>query len=257
MKILVLGAGRMGAWLVDALCMDYDVAVFDKDMQKLRYLFNTVKLVNPEEITEFHPNLVINAVNLERTIDAFEEVLPYLPENCILSDITSVKAPVHDWYINSGRRYVSTHPMFGPTFGNVKDLSSESAIIISESDEEGKNFFYTFYASLKLKIFEYTFTEHDETIAYSLSIPFASTIVFAACMKKQEAPGTTFRKHMDIAKGLLSEDNYLLSEILYSPFALEQVKSIHNKLGNLITLIEGTKAEDLHKFLDVLRENIK
>ena len=86
--------------------------------------------------------------------------------------------------------------MFGPTFGNVKDLSDESAIIITESDEEGKAFFREFYSGLKIKIFEYTFQEHDETIAYSLSIPFASTMVFASIMKEQEAPGTTFKKHL-------------------------------------------------------------
>ena len=28
---------------------------------------------------------------------------------------------------------------------------------------------------MKLNIFEYTFDEHDETVAYSLSIPFVST----------------------------------------------------------------------------------
>ena len=36
-------------------------------------------------------------------------------------------------------------------------------------------------------------------------------------MKHQEAPGTTFKKHMAIAKGLLSEDDYLLQEILFNP----------------------------------------
>ena len=34
---------------------------------------------------------------------------------------------------------------------------------------------------------------HDETVAYSLSIPFVSTFVFAAVMKHQDAPGTTFK----------------------------------------------------------------
>ena len=31
------------------------------------------------------------------------------------------------------------------------------------------------YQNLGLNIFEYTFEEHDETVAYSLSIPFVST----------------------------------------------------------------------------------
>ena len=62
-------------------------------------------------------------------------------------------------------RYVSTHPMFGPTFGNIKELSGQNAIIISESDAEGKEFFKDFYRSLQLKIFEYSFVEHDQVIA--------------------------------------------------------------------------------------------
>ena len=84
-------------------------------------------------------------------------------------------------------RYVSSHPMFGPTFANLSNLSSENAIIISEGDHLGKIFFKDLYQTLRLNIFEYTFDEHDETVAYSLSIPFVSTFVFAAVMKHQEA----------------------------------------------------------------------
>jgi prephenate dehydrogenase len=85
----------------------------------MRYLFNCHRLVSHEEIKEFQPELVINAVSLHKTIEVFEEVLPYLPESCILSDITSVKTPLREFYLNSGRRFVSTHPMFGPTFAKA------------------------------------------------------------------------------------------------------------------------------------------
>lgn len=36
-------------------------------------------------------------------------------------------------------------------------------------------------------------------------------------MKHQDAPGTTFKRHMKIAKGVLNEDDYLLQEILFNP----------------------------------------
>ncbi len=39
MKILIIGAGKMGIWLSDALCLQHEVAIFDKDMTKLRYVF--------------------------------------------------------------------------------------------------------------------------------------------------------------------------------------------------------------------------
>ena len=161
------------------------------------------------------------------------------------------------FYMNCNHPFVSTHPMFGPTFANVKELSNESAIIIKQSDEKGKAFFRKFFESLQLNIYEYTFEGHDQTIAYSLSIPFSSTMVFAACMKQQEAPGTTFKKHLSIAKGLLSEDDYLLAEILFSPYTLEQVEKIKDKLGELIKIIREKDTEKMQAFLFGLRQNME
>ncbi len=256
MKILVAGAGKMGSWLIESLCLDYEVAAYDNDLTRLKYFFNTVKLVSPEEIREFDPDMVINAVSLESTVQVFGEILPWLRKDCILADITSVKNGLQKFYPESGFRFVSTHPMFGPTFANIKDLTGQSAIIIRESDEEGKAFFRKFYSSFNLNIFDYSFTEHDQTIAYSLAIPFASTMVFAACMKKQEAPGTTFKKHQEIAKGLFSEDDFLLSEIMFSPFTLEQIEKIGSELEHLREIIKEKDTYKMRKFLNGLRKNI-
>jgi len=256
MRIAIIGAGNMGSWLVESLCLDYEVGVYDVDRSKLKYFFNSRKFLYYEEIMDFTPDLLINAVSLDKTLSLFNEIISYLPENCIIADITSVKSGLADYYQKLGRRFVSTHPMFGPTFGNVKDLSDENAIIISESDEEGKAFFREFYESHKIKIHEYSFQEHDKTIAYSLSIPFSSTMVFAACMKEQKAPGTTFKKHFSIAEGLLSEDDFLLSEILLSPHSLKQVERIGEQMALLKEMIETRDTEQLKAFFQSLRQNL-
>jgi prephenate dehydrogenase len=256
-KILVLGAGRMGAWMVESLCLDYEVAVYDIDKNKLKYLFNTHRLTTHQEIKEFEPDMVINAVSLQYTVPVFEEIIPFLPQDCLLSDITSVKMPLREFYLNLGRKFVSTHPMFGPTFANVKQLKNQNAIIIKQSDEAGKEFFRKFYSNFGIKIFEFTFIEHDQTIAYSLSIPFASSIVFASCMKQMDAPGTTFKKHLEIAKGVLSEDDYLISEILFSNYTFEQIDSIGQKLELLKSIVKEKDTDKMISFLHELRENIK
>lgn len=255
-KIVIIGAGRMGSWLVESLCLEYEVGVYDKEKSRLKYLFNSHRLSSFEDIREFEPDMLINAVSLQHTVQVFQEVLPFLPKKCILADITSVKTPLREFYLNSGREFVSTHPMFGPTFANIKELKDQSAIIIQQSSEEGKNFFRKFYSSFGIKIFEYTFIDHDKTIAYSLSIPFASTLVFAACMKKQEAPGTTFKKHLEIARGLFSEDDFLLSEILFSPYTYEQVDHISQKLEYLKKMIKEKDSGNMKNFLLELRNNI-
>ncbi len=223
MKILIIGAGKMGSFFCDVLSMKHDIAIYDTDPKRLLFTFNCRRFNNLEEIDEFAPDLVINAATVKYTIEAFNKVLPHLPEKCILSDIASVKTGLPEFYAKCGHPFVSTHPMFGPTFASLSNLSNENAIIIAESDHLGKVFFKDLYNELHLHIEEYTFSQHDETIAYSLSIPFASTLVFAGCMKHQDAPGTTFKRHLMIANGLMSEDDYLLSEILFNPHTSGQL----------------------------------
>ncbi len=247
----------MGTWLADALCMDHEVAIYDVNIDKLRYVFNTQRFTTLEEIKNFNPELVINSVTLKYTISVFKEVLPYLSPTCMISDIASVKTGLKEFYESAGHPYVSTHPMFGPTFASLNDLSRHHAIIISESDHLGKAFFKDFFGSLKLNIHTYSFEEHDETIAYSLSIPFSSTLVFGACMKKQDAPGTTFSKHLDIANGLLSEDDFLLTEILLNPYTVGQVEKIRDELKTLITYIKEKDTDGLKSFLTKVRKNLE
>ena len=199
------------------LFRSHEVAVYDLRPEKLRFTFNAQRFSSLDEIDGFEPQLVINASTVKYTLDAFRQVLPHLPKACIISDIASVKTGLPEFYASCGHPYVSTHPMFGPTFASLSNLSNENAIIISEGDYLGKVFFRDLYSRLRLNIVEYTFEEHDETIAYSLSIPFAATLAFASVMKHQEAPGTTFKRHMQIAEGLMSEDEYLVSEILFNP----------------------------------------
>jgi len=257
MKIAILGAGHMGAWLVEEFNQEHDVAVYDKDQEKMKYLFKVNRLEELSEIEAFAPELLINAVDLPHTIQAFKDVLEYLPEDCIIADIASVKRGLEDFYEESGQPFVSTHPMFGPTFANIRDLSNENAIIIKESCKNGKDFFRTFFKNLGLNIYDYSFQEHDQKTAYSLGVPFSASLVFAACMRETEAPGTTFRKHMEIARGLLSEDDYLLSEILFNPEVLPQIEKINSQLSYLTHIIKSRDSEVMSEFLNKLRDNIK
>ena len=256
MRILILGAGKMGTFFVDLLSFEHETAVYDVQPQRLRFMYNTLRFSSLEEIRDFRPELVINAVTLKHTLDVFRQVLPLLPDDCILSDIASVKTGMKEFYEACGRRYVSTHPMFGPTFANLGALSSENAIIISEGDYMGRIFFKDLYQRLGLNICEYTFEQHDETVAYSLSIPFVSTFVFAAVMKHQDAPGTTFKRHMAIARGVLGEDDCLLREILFNPRTSGQVSKIRDELKELLDIIDRKDEDRLNAYLQRIRKNI-
>ncbi len=247
----------MGSFFLDLLSFEHETAVYEKNPERLRFTFNTLRFTSMEEVEEFKPELVINAVTVKYTIPAFEEVMPHLPEDCIISDISSVKTGLKDFYSRCGHRYVSTHPMFGPTFANLNQLSHENAIIINEGDYMGRIFFKDLYNRLGLSIYEYSFEEHDKTVAYSLSIPFVSTFVFAAVMKHQDAPGTTFKRHMKIARGVLSEDDYLLQEILFNPYTSGQVEQIRTELKELLGIIGRKDEQDMKAYLEKIRKNVR
>ena len=234
MRILILGAGKMGSFFTDILSFQHETAVFDVNPHQLRFVYNTYRFTTLEEIKDFEPELVINAATVRYTLDAFRKVLPVLPKDCIISDIASVKTGLKKFYEESGFRYVSSHPMFGPTFASLSNLSSETAIIISEGD--------------RVLLF---------SVLSAVCLLGSTPFVFAAVMKHQEAPGTTFKKHMAIAKGLLSEDDYLLQEILFNPRTPSQVENIRLELKNLLEIISTKDAEGMKQYLTKIREKIK
>ena len=72
MKILVMGAGKMGSFFIDLLSFDHEVAVYERDPKRLRFTYNCQRFTDLEEVKDFAPELVINAVTVKYTIPAFE-----------------------------------------------------------------------------------------------------------------------------------------------------------------------------------------
>ena len=77
MRILILGAGKMGSFFCDLLSFDHDVAIYDYDPRRLRFTYNVRRFSElNHEVKEFAPELVINAATVKYTIAAIEAVLP-------------------------------------------------------------------------------------------------------------------------------------------------------------------------------------
>ena len=257
MKIAIIGVGHMGGWLANILAKDNDVAVYDTDQAKVQKLEHITVLKDPSELLGFKPELLIDAVGIRQTVNVFKSLEGFLTKDCVLCDVASVKGDIPEYYKGSGFKFASMHPMFGPTFANVQSLKDENAILISESDPRIKEFLKKLFVSLELKIFELSFEAHDKMVAYSLTLPFASTMVFAACMENTAVPGTTFKKHLAIAKGLLSEDDYLLADILFNKYSVKEIDKVTSRLEFIKHVIKGRDYEEAVKFFNKLRDNVK
>ena len=258
MRIAILGAGHMGSWLAQELLAEHQVAVYDKQAAPLGRLPHAVRVLSAlSEIEIFKPDFLINVVSLKNTVAVFQEAAPYLPKSAVICDMASIKGKIADCYASSGFKFVSAHPMFGPTFADMQKIKEENAVIIAESCEEGKKFFSQFFQQRGCRIFEYTFEEHDRMMAYSLATPFVSSMIFAACVDSKAVPGTTFKRHMDIARHLLSEDDSLLAEILFNPYSIAELEKITRRLEFLKHIIRAKDQEEARGFFEKLRENIQ
>ena len=76
-------------------------------------------------------------------------------------------------------------------------------------------------------------------------------------MKHQDAPGTTFKRHLAIAHGLMSEDDYLLTEILFNPHTSGQLQLIREQLAELQDIIERRDSAAMKHYLDRVRSNLR
>jgi histidinol-phosphate aminotransferase len=257
MKIAILGMGNMGHFLFNVLKEENVLKVFDVNKERLAQIPVQNILQNIEEVQSEKFNMVINAVPLTKTVEVFEQIIPLLDNNCILCDIASVKGKIQDFYKQHTNPFISIHPMFGPTFADLSLLEGENAVIIKESNQFATDFFKHLFNKLKVEVFEYSFLEHDKMMAYSLSLPFISSFVFSACTTATTVPGTTFKKHQKIAQNLLAEDHRLLSEILFNPHTVNQIRTISGKIEHLKHIINGKDYEESLKFIGQLKKNIE
>ena len=58
MRILIVGAGKMGSFFADLLSFDHEVALLDTNPKQLRFIFNTQRMTKPEEVESFNPEML-------------------------------------------------------------------------------------------------------------------------------------------------------------------------------------------------------
>ena len=55
MRILILGAGKMGSFFTDVLSFQHETAVFDVDPKRLRFVYNTY-IPHSKRLKNSNPN---------------------------------------------------------------------------------------------------------------------------------------------------------------------------------------------------------
>ncbi|MBO4369127.1 MAG: prephenate dehydrogenase [Desulfovibrio sp.] len=203
--LLVGGNGRMATMLIQrAREKNLDILAIDQPL-----LAERIVSVSAGVALVFFcvPALVLESV--------LTKVCPYLPKECIVSDITSVKEmPVSCMEAHWDGKVVGTHPLFGPK----PDFTGPLPVAITygkKATADALERVESFFTYLGFQPFRCSPEEHDKAMANIQNLNFITTLAYFALLANRTdlLPFVTpsFQRRMKAAKKMLTEDAGMFS----------------------------------------------
>lgn len=135
-------------------------------------------------------------------LDNLENISRFLPQNCILTDVGSVKGVIHEQIRNLHlqKQFIGGHPMTGSErygFQNSSAALLENAYYIltpeAEVAKDKVQAFYTLIQSTKAIPFLLDIQKHDETTAVISHLPHLIASSLVNLVQKNDDSNATFR----------------------------------------------------------------
>tara|TARA_R110001583_G_scaffold25250_4_gene91570 strand:- start:35957 stop:37084 length:1128 start_codon:yes stop_codon:yes gene_type:complete len=186
-------------------------------------------------------------------IDVTENVisqLTYLPEDCILADITSVKdAPLKAMLDVHKGPVVGLHPMFGP------DISSFAKQVIVYCDGRGEAQYAWLIEQMKIwgsHLYNVKASTHDESMTLIQALRHFTSFVYGVHLQAVDADleqlldlsSPIYRLELAMVGRLFAQEPALYADIILSQKGnLDMIKRYHQHFSDAIELLENSDRE--------------
>ena len=171
-------------------------------------------------------DVVMVTIPISSTPELIKKIGPYLKENALIFDITSLKKAVFEALENLKNTYpvncISLHPMFGPGIKNMKNYVM-LVLKIGGTDKYDiiVNDLLDIFRSDGLIITETSPDIHDKRVALTLGVPHMLNILFLNLLKIANEPlneltkytGTTFLLQKVFAESIIQREMEMFGEI--------------------------------------------
>lgn len=245
MRFVVVGIGSIGRWVAESLAEHHSVFAYDVDQSQYELLQRVRPVLSLSDIADLSPDCVLCATPLQTTDQVLLQLNSLLPTNVALGDVASIKWRPQSAYRQMSRKFVSIHPMFGPTFTNMTDLVNHELIMIEESNSELLEVFADICARHQIITRSLSFAEHDELMLSSLLTPYLCSLLFLKLPKDPQAPGTSFARHHQLARSIFRNTPEFLAEV----FSTQNANVIFERARSVITEIESLTPIQLTQYL--------
>jgi len=186
-------------------------------------------------------------------IDVTEDVinqLTYLPDDCILADITSVKdAPLKAMLDIHKGPVVGLHPMFGP------DISSFAKQVIVYCDGRSEDKYSWLIEQMKIwgsHLYSVKAPTHDESMTLIQALRHFTSFVYGVHLQEVDADleqlldlsSPIYRLELAMVGRLFAQEPALYADIILSQKGnLDMIKRYHKHFSDAIELLENSDRE--------------
>ncbi|WGE36219.1 bifunctional chorismate mutase/prephenate dehydrogenase [Actinobacillus genomosp. 1] len=203
-------------------------------------------------------DLVIVCVPIAKTLETIERLQPFLTENMILADLTSVKAqPLERMLEVHSGPVVGLHPMFGP------DIASMAKQLVACCHGRFSEKYEWFIEQIKIwgaKIEVIDAHEHDHAMTYIQALRHFSTFTFGLHLSRQPVKlsqllalsSPIYRLELAMIGRLFAQDGGLYADIISDkPENLAVIESLKDTFA---TSLEFFKNNDKAGFIQAFEE---
>lgn len=246
--LIVGGLGSMGRflsrWFVQS---DYSVRVLDRDD------WENVQALTAEI------DLCLLAVPIDLTPSVAEKIAPYLPKECVLADITSLKrAPMEAMLRSHAGPVVGLHPLFGPT---TKTMDRQ-IVVVNQGRAPQKCQWLLDQLTLWGNVLVQTSPEeHDDVMGIVQALRHFATFTFGQFLHARKTPvlrtlelsSPIYRLELVMVGRLFAQDPSLYAEIIFAtPERLALLKDFIQSLSQNLELLQRVdKSEFIRRFREI------
>ncbi|UCD33187.1 MAG: bifunctional chorismate mutase/prephenate dehydrogenase [Desulfobacterales bacterium] len=236
--LIVGGLGSMGQyfhhWFANA---GYTVRILDRDdWSSAGQLCEGVELA-------------MISVPIEITETVIKKIGTYLPKNCVLADITSIKEkPLNAMLGAHDGPVIGLHPLFGPT---TSTMDKQIIVVTPGRDLHACRWLVDQFSAWGSIILQVSAEEHDDIMSIVQSLRHFATFTFGQFLCRKhvdlsrslEFSSPIYRLELGMVGRLFAQDPSLYSEIIFaSPKRRSLLKEYLSSLTeNLEMLEEGDK----------------
>lgn len=243
------GEGALGARLVSQLRQTgYWVTTIDKDNN----------WPTKEELSQ--AQLVLMSVPVNKTVELIKQ-LPPLAKDCVLADVTSIKAaPLNAMLQKHEGPVVGLHPMFGPS---VQNLAKQLIVVTHGRGQERYQWVLDQFINWGAHLHEVEANKHDDAMGWIQAMRHLSTFAYGVHLASEqvdikellELSSPIYRMELMMIGRLFAQNAELYADIIAANKSqFSSIRRYLQRFSSIIDDMENGRKSDFIILFDEVRE---